>query len=294
MRLLATLALAALALAVPRAAEACSCSLPIADASLLPADGAVDVPLDVHFYLGEHLGACGEEVCDEPRRTLALFGPDGRVPLVRSQLGLLRPEGAALEVFRPEAHLAPRTTYRLESPDGPSFTTGDGLAPAVERPPRIVRRIPFLVSSDEGGTCGPEAGVELELELAPGTAVVVADRGHSRRWVDGPGGFFDDVTTEAKVTLGYHLCLESWPQAREGACTELRLGAYDLAGHFSGWTDRTEVCVTAGVGDPVLRGTPDGAPPRSRPSGGGHTPPGSASPAPAHLTPLALLRRRAR
>jgi hypothetical protein len=57
--------------------------------------------------------------------------------------------------------------------------------------------------------------------------------------------------------IGNTPCLQNWPLAVEGAITEIRFGALDLAGNFSGWGPWHELTVPRTLGeDPAGQGPP--------------------------------------
>ncbi len=215
----------------------------IDDIGAAPESGAIDVPTNVRFWAGE-FGSDPE-----------LVGPDGLVDMVVTHVG-------DNVVFTPRTPLQPLTVYR-HGQLGLEFTTASG--PDLVAPP--LPSVEGWTSAYSSGGRAPcrETDARVTLDVVAGdldTLVVVLDRAESST--------LDPVTLDGEVTaivksfpgtptrtleLGEAPCLDNWPGAKRGAETTVRLGAFDLAGNFSGWSEPEEVGIDgcdlgAGSGSP--------------------------------------------
>ena len=238
MTLRACFLLAAVLVAAPRSADACSCMFgsPI----VLPADGATGVPLDTRVWVGSQWNTddgTGEAGFAETE----LLGPDGaRVP--GSMTGIVsRQDG--LSVFTPDAPLAPNTRYTVRVEAGgleSTFTTGEARSAGAPGVPEAEVLETEVDPNREESACGPVA-VAL-LRVRHDGVLALADREGSATYDPARAdGSVTGLTEEDTFSLGTSLCLHTWPEADEGASTEVRFAAVDLAGNFSGWSAPVEV-----------------------------------------------------
>ena len=264
---------------------------------LVPRAGATGVPPDVRFFVGESdlHSAFG----------FVLEGPEGEVALESSILEV-RSERPAVHVFTPAAPLVAGASYVLSRPGAQPtrFTVGHEPAAGPPAPPTVDR---ILTSTGDDG-CGPEAFAVLQTVPDPTVALTVLRLGNAPVAEGPPPARFDDLSV-GELYAGTGGCFRNW-DAAPGLCTTARVGAFDFAGRFSGWSEPFDVCIPdalppvvaalagarAGAGGAAAG--PPAAPPgaasaRAAPASGCTAAPGPAS-APALLTLLALLRRRAR
>ncbi len=97
---------------------------------------------------------------------------------------------------------------------------------------------------EEGDSCGPYAHAEVTLDSNVGITVV--DIGHeSTLRPDSLEGRVSDgfgPQAHTSFTVGRSACSSNnWVDAERGAETTVRLGRFDEAGNFSGWTESQPV-----------------------------------------------------
>jgi hypothetical protein len=169
---LGVLAIGAVMLASPRPTHACSCDYLT---RVTPADGAVDVPLNVEIVVDT--GPDGSPIGGPP--PYVLTGPNG--PVAVEVQRIVRQPTYLIDLVRPLAPLEPSTDYVLDDGvDSPSlrdirigFRTG--LETDLTEPPAIEVGELELAHAvfDEGNSCGDEFFfVVLPFELPPESAAV--------------------------------------------------------------------------------------------------------------------------
>ena len=219
-------------LARPQPATACSCGSGLD--VVAPEEGATDVPLDARVWLGvsaDHAWFGAELVL------LAADEPDAvgtRQATIATGLG-------DLLVVTPLEPLRASTDYEVWGcEDGDcrhrvlGFTTGTGSIDGVPT-------IPELLDQDHdrsgGVICPREKNVELRV-AHEGLVVVEHDSRADLDLVDVDGLTSALVVTPDEVfELDEGGCQGGWPGGRR---VEVRLGALDLAGNFSGFGE-TEI-----------------------------------------------------
>jgi hypothetical protein len=177
----------------------------------------------------------------------ALFGPDGPVELEVTEFG----DGL---VHTPKTPLQPLTAYRYAFENGfpqpdIAFTTGPGPDLAAPSLPRVLGWTAAFTSEGRYPCRETDARVTLDVEAGdPDTLVVVLDRAGTSIFntatIDGDVSAVIQVypdTSSHTMEVGAGECLDNWPGAKRGAETTVRLGAFDLAGNFSGWSEPEEV-----------------------------------------------------
>ena len=229
-----------MALAWPAPARACSCA---EETALFPLNGATDVPTNTKIWVHGTM-ALFDRDSDHPF-TLHLASPGREVPGRTLELA------PRLFVFIPDEQLAPGVTYQVDPSHGVSdsiwFTVGaaeDVSAP--ELPVFSVER----GEADEDNGCGSSAFATVHVEAA--NAITVMDVGKtSALAVERISGHVSDGfgPGEDSTIVGFRGCsVTTWSEAKRGATTTVRLGRFDMAGNFSGWTDSQDVEIHGGCG----------------------------------------------
>ena len=169
-----------------------------------------------------------------------------------------------LLVFRPAAELAPNSAYESNCvPRGTApeqldagflnvsflgFTTAAG--PRLTPPP-----VPDLARVEVAaaeGDWGPTYGATFREALEPGSIAVLDLGGDAALDPDAPSGSVSAVEPAyyADGWVGSGICRANWPGAGLGASTRVALGAFDLTGGFSGWSDTVTVTLPT-VAEPL-------------------------------------------
>jgi MYXO-CTERM domain-containing protein len=233
-------AAAASALLCSTPARACSC---VWGSDLLaPADGEVGVPTNARIWLGaRRLGWWALDSTAPP--TVSLENDQGTVPAARS---VLASAGDSLTIITPAQELQPSTAYRIlaDSRLLGSFTTGAGPkldAPAV---PVEVERLTYASGPFSGtSSCGSTNSVYLRIR-SDGLIAVLDKDGASTLDPAALSGSAADVSTPKElIGLSSGLCRRNWPGAGWGDSASVRLGTFDIAGNFSGWSEPIEVSI---------------------------------------------------
>jgi hypothetical protein len=234
--LLAALVAAAAFLGV-RTARACSCGASVDVRA--PQPGASEVPTNTSIWLGfSHnfelqLEALGQE--------FVLFSPEGE-SLQLSSTRIIVDAGFLL-VITPNAPLEANARHELWLCDAmtcrdevTNFVTGDG--PDLEVP-----ELPIELDREHDGhgpgPCGRARWVTFEVEHEGILLVDVS--GAASLDAEARTGRTTLATSSPRFTLGEGLCLLGWPG---GKSNDIRLGAFDLAGNFSGWSEPTSVSLS--------------------------------------------------
>ncbi len=232
---------ALLSVLLPSAAWACSCVGPFLS-FVAPADRATGVPLNTRIWIG------AGEIFDAPPH-LAVELHEEPSTIRNGGWTLLEAPNAKLHVFTPAAELKPNTRYRIviNGERRAEFTTGEARDEEAPASPVLVGQEENLESSTFGAvsSCGESATVALTVESdAP---ILLLDRA-------GTSGFdpttlhgsvtaieVDQGTTQRMLVVGQGGCTSNWPEAGRGESTQVRLGAMDLAGNFSGFGAAEEI-----------------------------------------------------
>jgi MYXO-CTERM domain-containing protein len=211
-------------MALPRAVAACSCGF--SNTLLAPSRGATDVPLNARLWVGGgHDGGL----------EFVLFGPEPE-PLA-ARRGVIETTQGPLLVFTPDEIFEPHTHYELWQCAVMQcrerlleFTTGDEVD---ESPPPVPELVGQSSERDDGAgiICPRSRWVELDV-LHEGLLVI----DHAERFDvdlsrDGALGEAYLITLDPNHELGDKGCSSGWPGGREA---EVRFGAFDIAGNFSG------------------------------------------------------------
>lgn len=209
-----------------------------------PWNGATDLPTNTLVW-------CTPQAAGDSSR-VQLTDARG-VPVSGTQTQITASEYELL-VFRPEAELAPNAQYRFRcsgAADDPSplalssFTTGAG-------PRHVVPALPDTASStsvtaDVEGL-GPDYEVTIMSASPAGTILVLDLDGTAALDASQPSGSITEsaYTPYLQTTvigIGRGPCTRTWPEAGPGASTLVRVGAFDVTGAFSGWTESTRVTI---------------------------------------------------
>jgi hypothetical protein len=247
-----------------------------------------DVPTNTRIW-------CAEEQ-QGPTESVVLRDAQGGV--VSGTQGTLAMPDVTVLVFRPDVELAPESTYTYECPGhGSEYTFTTGVGPRVGAPP-----VPDSSRWAARATYKPDMGDSYAVSFdsaAPAGSFVVFDIGGTASMdADGPSGVLSDVTEAlypGKVAVGSSICQNNWPEAALGASTTVALGAFDVTGAFSGWSDPVTVTLPSTLDDQSPESNTAGLDDQSSESNtaGLDAVPGSGSPldgAPASESPRADAR----
>lgn len=239
-------------LAAPTIAEACACSFEGIEA--WPEESATDVPRNARIWLGAAYRFGLAEVDLEPAELFELVGPGGEVAIAVTEIDTRTYGGGTgldgLWVLSPAEPMTPGLHQVLTGPErivALEFTVGaelDDEAPAV---PEVVDE-DYSVSR-EFGSCEESRMVRLEL-AEPAELVVIEQEGGDVLDTEALAGGLADAAPapgdEPWVNFGRAPCVNNWLDADLGADTRIRLGAYDVAGNFSGWGPWIDVNIPIG------------------------------------------------
>lgn len=165
-------------------------------------------------------------------------------------------------VFRPEVELDPESTYTYKCPlrDVPEFTFTTAAGPRIGAPPvpDSSRWAAQAVRRDDVGD-----NYLVSFDKAETDSIVVFDIGGAASMdAEGPSGVLSDAAEapyRTSVFVGRGICLNNWPEATLGASTTVALGAFDVTGAFSGWSDTVTVTIPSALEDRSTGGnTADG------------------------------------
>jgi hypothetical protein len=203
----------------------------------------LDVPTNTRIW-------CTEEL-QWPIESIVLTDAQGSI-VSGTQAQLSLPDVTVL-VFRPDVELDPGSTYTYKCPlrDASEFTFTTGAGPRIGAPPmpdpsrweahasNRDMRDSYLVSFDSGAQ--------------PDSIVVFDIGGAASMDADGPSGVLSDLTEalyRVNVHMGSSVCQTNWPEATLGASTTVALGAFDMTGAFSGWSDAVTVTIPSTLDEP--------------------------------------------
>lgn len=74
------------------------------------------------------------------------------------------------------------------------------------------------------------------------TVVQIADAGGFNP--EGPSGRLMDAQQGDEIVIGYAGCVDNWRDAGYGESIDIQLGAFDVAGNFSGWSEPETITMT--------------------------------------------------
>ncbi len=225
--------MAACLLWTPARALACTCAVPDLR---LPAQGAVGVPLNTAVWVGKTV------LAESP--TLTVVGMEEPVPMTCADLGPVRR-------CRPNAELQPLTRYRIDEIVS-EFTTGtsrDETAPGApgETARRYHSSTGVRMSQSTCDPIGPAGAVELTIDSVELGTMLVVDTSREA----GPGAPTAPVTEILErhpgrgtmdAWIGTWACRSNLA-AEPGDRFPLRIGAFDVAGNFSGWVQLKDAAI---------------------------------------------------
>jgi hypothetical protein len=179
-----------------------------------------------------------------------------------------------LLVYRPDVDLAPNSQYTVECPirwEGQPlthvFTTGPG---SRLTPPAVPSIANVIVAAQKDTGWGPAYHARFLQAVEPRTIVVI-DLGRSATLnPDTPSGFVSDADLSYgndEVYVGRGPCGGNWDGANLGASTTVAIGAFDLTGAFSGWSDTVTVTIPSEFSKADLEGETSSEPPDVDPDG---------------------------
>lgn len=235
----------------PRMVAACSCAPPSAPA--WPVDRSAAVPTNAPIWLRPD-----EVWVWESARSI-----EGNIDVIRAKVSLLDGDGIAVDyevrvasnaqtpdlpwalAIDPVRHLDPDTDHTLVWTDDPHdrlriFRTGAG--PDAQPPPiPEVERVRQDHSSDDGFSCA-FLGVKVDVIAGDEPGFLVVSRAKGALPEDPFAAAWSTVSvSDSFVAVGAEGCGWGWDDVEFGAKTTLRLGRFDAAGNFSGWSDPRQV-----------------------------------------------------
>ncbi len=214
---------------------------------LLPAADATDVPTDTLIWsIGDSLDGGCEEPLD-----VALLDPDGE-PIALVEEGRMCAGPHSVIAWRPLAELSPGASYTI-APGEPvyaadgrlepqRFTVGPGPAEALPNVPSPLARHVYVEATGLHGGCGGSYRSDHVIwELDSDAPILLLAGGPEDRGRDpAPGSIWSelaDFSAEPEVVVEGRL----QPTTR----IDVRFGAADLAGNFSGWSQPEAVTMPA-------------------------------------------------
>jgi len=243
----------ALALAgAPSVAEACSC---LGDhLESWPEDGATEVPRNAKIWLGAVARSSLAEEALASEDLFELIGPEGDVAITVTEIDSRSygdiEELSGLWVVSPVEPMMPGL-HQLLGGEGPrfglEFTVGEMSVDEAPPVPEVVGKV-YSVSGGRGLWC-PEETRMVTLDLAePADLLVVEQEGGDVLDTEALAGGVADAapTGDNTFSFGRGGCVYNWLDAERGDDTRIRLGAYDIAGNFSGWSPWIDVNISRG------------------------------------------------
>jgi hypothetical protein len=222
-----------LALSFTQRASALSC---VSSGFWAPGHDAVDVPTNTRMWCSS------DSVSAES--PIILTDSDGAV-VSGTHTRVSSPE-YGLWVFRPDSELAPRSEYHWSCSSidygsrTSSFTTGESATSGPPEVPDLSSRV-LHASPDE--SWGPSYYARFPGAGEPSSIIVLDLAGNSTLDAAGPSGYVADARLPLTdgFFVGSYPCGGNWSEAGLGASTTVALGAFNLAGEFSGWSDTLEI-----------------------------------------------------
>lgn len=250
------------ALGLPGASYACTCA--VAPSESYPADGAT-VPSNAKFWLSwprafrnlsperQHRvpssvrwhGGLGPSVtADDVVLAHRLVGPAGEtIPLGVSTLLIGRGQRPAYFVLSPTRPLAPGVhTLQVLYPSPGSQNVSVTVERRALTAPPDVPRVEFLPLSTPVGAGSCSHGFYFSFHAPHRGIVTVLGLTREVRALPERPGWVSDVFDSAVGTVGSATCRSNW-DFRDGPIVT-RVGAFDIAGNFSGWSDAVHLEVT--------------------------------------------------
>ncbi len=247
-------------------ARATSCMRPRSEV-VSPADGSIDVPTNALILLGDahteeawssrlalraqartaspeeaaRLNAQADVLPDGPQQVRLLDASGLTVPLrPRGRIATHEDIGAvgfweSAEPLVPDAHyelwagLARLSRFRVgtKAKTQPPKVQVRPLGGFAEKH-HLIRRVPG------------RSAVGFDFDVTHDGAVVLVDLGAARLDPATLTGEVADLAIERRVFVGRHVCRENWSGVDTGSKAQVRFGALDVAGNFSGWTEPFE------------------------------------------------------
>ncbi len=255
-------------LSLPASAIACSCMPPFATTFLAPSDGSTDVPTNARVWIGGGALSVDYEIDPDDLPNLWLETDAG--DLVPSTTTRLLSAWHLVAVITPDVDLAPDTVHvawlEMNDAEAPvalvEFRTGldaDTEAPAV---PTTLKYTVYADSGlpPDGNSCGPTDGVSIEVDSSE-TLVVSDLLGRATLDTDAVDGDSPDfrVQDEGWIWLTRGGCSNAWPDVAIGDQAEWQLGAFDVAGNFSGGSALETAPITIIEANATQAGCSDGS-----------------------------------
>jgi hypothetical protein len=158
----------------------------------------------------------------------------------------------SLLVFRPSSYLAPNSAYTFECPlqqEPRTLTFSTGAGPHVRAP--VVPNLGDVETSAQfGDAWGDSYFARFDEVAAFGSIVVVSLAGAGDLDTAGLRGSVSDAIAlyDEPLWVGRGPCGGNWPEASLGTSTTVAMGAFDITGAFSGWSDPVTVTVPSSYG----------------------------------------------
>jgi hypothetical protein len=216
-----------LVLSGPQRASALTCA-PLE--FVAPVPNAVDVPTNTRVW-------CSSDPLSVESPIVVTDSEGAVVSGTQTRLSF---PGYGVWVFRPDSDLAPSSEYHATCPftygSTISFTTGES---ATSGPPEVPDLSNKVLHASPDTSWGASYYAQFP-GVGGADAIIVLDlAGSATLDAEGPSGHVADATprfTEGFL-VGSYACGGNWPEAGLGASTTVALGAFNLAGEFSGWSD---------------------------------------------------------
>jgi MYXO-CTERM domain-containing protein len=225
----------------PLDATAMSCESPGVTA---PFRQRADVPTNTRIW-------CTQER-QWPSESIVLTDAQGSV-VSGTQAELSLPDVTVL-VFRPDVELEPQSTYTYKCPlrDFSEFTFTTGAGPRIGAPP-VPDSSRWAAHASQRDGMPDSYFVSFDSAAQPDSIIVYDIGGAASMDTGGPSGVLSDVTEalyRVDLYVGNSICQNNWPDATLGASTTVALGAFDVTGAFSGWSDSVTVTIPSTPDDP--------------------------------------------
>lgn len=263
---------------VPSVAPAAVCDGYADLSAVLPVLGELNAPSNTRIWIGEAWTRSAVSI--EVRRAIAPFTVLEIDRITTIAAG--RDEVTVVHMADPMPHSAYKIFVIQDT--GAAFELGAFASddPADTTPPPVPGEDGFEPAWETGEIPGCGLFADGQIYLPIDAAVLLLDvRDEDDGVADGVADGDDDDSAGLPLTfdpealhgtvdgmifneyypdffaLGNTPCLHNWPLAVAGASTEIRFGALDLAGNFSGWGQWHEISVPREIGDdPAGAGPP--------------------------------------
>jgi len=256
------IALTLLASSAPALSFACSCMQPGSTNFVAPADGAVDVPTNALVWVG---GAFTGGLFDGAERFAIEVVSADQVPLPGVE-GRLHSNMDLIDVFTPDMLLTSGTRYEVRVGEQvvSTFTTGDSDDTEAPPMPQETERFRWSRLAQPPGfqnSCGGAAsyGFSFTYDLGDGVIAMIDHDGLADVDIDLIEGSVPSLTPfgSGSLSRGGGCGGSNWDNAAPGVSTDMRVGSFDVAGNFSGWSEDESItippagCSAAGSSAPV-------------------------------------------